>query len=77
MAETPGAAPDGGSTRAGLKAAAAGHSAGHSAAGAHASANHDDGSPLGPVDAQAWGAGIVGVGAGLLVALVLYLVSYH
>ena len=28
-------------------------------------------------DAQAWGAGILGVAVGALVAVLLYLVSYH
>jgi len=30
-----------------------------------------DGEPLGPVDLIAWGAGILGIGAGLAVALVI------
>lgn len=30
---------------------------------------HDDTDPLGPIDAFAWGAGILGVGLGLVVAL--------
>jgi hypothetical protein len=30
---------------------------------------HDDTDPLGPIDAFAWGAGILGVGLGLAVAL--------
>jgi hypothetical protein len=45
--------------------------------GAHAHDDHGDGAPLGPVDAQAWGAGILGVAVGGLVAVLLYLVSYH
>ena len=32
-------------------------------------AQHDDTDPLGPIDAFAWGAGILGVGLGLVVAL--------
>ncbi|OGO52338.1 MAG: hypothetical protein A2V84_07555 [Chloroflexi bacterium RBG_16_70_13] len=32
---------------------------------------HGDGEPLGPVDALAWGAGTLGIGAGLVVALVM------
>ena len=50
---------------------------GHAAADAHhASDDHgdddhaqDDTDPLGPIDAFAWGAGILGVGLGLAVAL--------
>lgn len=45
----------------------AGHGhAGHDEHGAHATA-------LGPIDWFAWGAGILGVGAGLVVAFCLYL----
>lgn len=44
---------------------------------AHAHDEHGEGAPLGPVDAQAWGAGILGVAVGGLVAVLLYLVSYH
>jgi hypothetical protein len=43
----------------------------------HAHDDHRDGPPLGPVDAQAWGAGILGVAVGGVVAVLLYLVSYH
>jgi hypothetical protein len=32
---------------------------------------HADGEPLGPVDVIVWGAGILGIGAGLVVALVM------
>ena len=32
---------------------------------------HADGEPLGPVDLVAWGAGLLGIGAGLVVALVM------
>ena len=46
-------------------------------ADAHPHDDHGEGAPLGPVDAQAWGAGILGVAAGGLVAVLLYLVSYH
>jgi len=46
---------------------------------AHGAAAHDDHdrTPLGPVDAQAWGAGILGVAVGGLVAVLLYVASYH
>ncbi|HEY7942151.1 MAG TPA: hypothetical protein VID25_09405 [Candidatus Limnocylindrales bacterium] len=52
---------------------------GHGAPAGHATAAHDDHgeTPLGPVDAQAWGAGILGVAVGALVAILLYAVSYH
>ena len=32
---------------------------------------HPDDEPLGPVDLLAWGAGVLGIGAGLVVALVI------
>jgi hypothetical protein len=32
---------------------------------------HGDGEPLGPVDAAAWGAGLAGIAAGLVVAACL------
>lgn len=32
---------------------------------------HGDGEPLGPVDVAAWGAGAIGIAAGLIVAAVL------
>jgi hypothetical protein len=53
--------------------------AGHAAPAGHGAAAHDDhdDTPLGPVDAQAWGAGILGVAVGALVAVLLYAVSYH
>jgi hypothetical protein len=53
--------------------------AGHAAPAGHGAAGHDDHgeTPLGPVDAQAWGAGILGVAVGALVAVLLYAVSYH
>lgn len=42
----------------------------------HAHGGHDDheehGTALGPIDWFAWGAGILGVGAGLVVAFCLY-----
>ena len=44
--------------------------------GAHADASHGDhgqGAPLGPVDWPAWGAGLLGIAAGLVVAACLYL----
>ena len=60
------------------------HAGAHVPAGdvvaSHGAAVHDDhgeGAPLGPVDAQAWGAGILGVGVGALVAVLLYVASYH
>lgn len=43
---------------------------------AHADAAHGDhaqGAPLGPVDWPAWGAGLLGIAAGLVVAVCLYL----
>ena len=51
----------------------------HDAPAGHGAAAHDDhgDTPLGPVDAQAWGAGILGVAVGALVAVLLYVVSYH
>ncbi len=53
--------------------------AGHASAAGHGAVAHDDHgeTPLGPVDAQAWGAGILGVAVGALVAVLLYAVSYH
>lgn len=52
--------------------------AAHDPAGHEAAAHDDhDGAPLGPVDAQAWGAGILGVALGGLVAFLLYAASYH
>ena len=44
--------------------------------GARADAAHGDhgqGAPLGPVDWPAWGAGLLGIAAGLVVAACLYL----
>ena len=44
--------------------------------GAHAASAHGDlahGEPLGPVDWNAWGAGLLGIAAGLAVAFCLYL----
>jgi len=43
--------------------------------GAHADAAHGDhapGTPLGPVDWLAWGAGLLGIAAGLVIAACLY-----
>jgi hypothetical protein len=43
--------------------------------GAHADAAHGDhalGAPLGPVDWLAWGAGLLGIAAGLVIAVCLY-----
>jgi hypothetical protein len=44
--------------------------------GAHEDAAHGDhthGTPLGPIDWLAWGAGLLGIAAGLAVAACLYL----
>ena len=51
----------------------------HDAPSGHAAAAHDDHgeTPLGPVDAQAWGAGLLGVAVAGLVAVLLYVASYH
>ena len=38
-----------------------------------AQGDHGQGAPLGPVDWAAWGAGLLGIAAGLLVAACLYL----
>jgi hypothetical protein len=43
--------------------------------GAHVDAAHGDhaqGAPLGPVDWRAWGAGLLGIAAGLVVAACLF-----
>ncbi len=58
---------------------AAGAPAAHEAPAGHGTAGHDDHdeTPLGPVDAQAWGAGILGVAVGAIVAVLLYAASYH
>ena len=58
-------------------ATAAHEPAGHAVHGAAAHDDHGDYAPLGPVDAQAWGAGILGVAVGGLVAVLLYVASYH
>ena len=53
----------------------AAHAATHDA-GAHADPAHGDrahGEALGPIDWYAWGAGLLGIGAGLAVAICLYL----
>ncbi|MFI5261550.1 MAG: hypothetical protein ACHQZR_03225 [Candidatus Limnocylindrales bacterium] len=81
MAETHDVASDHEPTRAALLAAdgaggdGPGHDEGSNAPGGHDA--HDEGDPLGPLDARAWGAGILGVATGGLVAFLLYLVSYH
>ncbi len=51
----------------------------HEAPSGHAAEAHDDDgeTPLGPVDAQAWGAGLLGVAVAGLVAVLLYVASYH
>jgi hypothetical protein len=45
----------------------------------HGHAGHDEhgdhGPALGPIDWAAWGAGVVGVGAGLVVAVCLYITT--
>jgi hypothetical protein len=45
----------------------------------HGHAGHDEhgdhGTALGPIDWAAWGAGVVGVGAGLVVAVCLYITT--
>ena len=49
----------------------AGHAHGHEEHGGHD--EHDEhGASLGPIDWAAWGAGLVGVAAGLAVAAALY-----
>ena len=45
---------------------------------AHADAphgGHAQGAPLGPVDWLAWGAGLLGIGAGLVVAACLFIAT--
>lgn len=42
--------------------------AGHAAVAAHAEHDHDA-VPLGPIDVIAWGAGLLGVGLGVVIAL--------
>ena len=51
----------------------------HDIAGHGDMAGHGSGEtgPLGPLDARAWGAGILGVLTGGLVAVLLYLATYH
>jgi hypothetical protein len=52
----------------------AGHVHGHEEHGGHDEhATH--GEPLGPIDWGAWGAGILGIGAGLAVAFCLYVAT--
>jgi hypothetical protein len=46
--------------------------AGHGHAGHDEPARHGNAAPLGPIDWKAWTAGVVGVGAGLVVAACLY-----
>lgn len=43
----------------------------HDEAAAHGAHAHD--APLGPIDWYAWGAGILGIAAGLVVAACLYI----
>ena len=57
----------------GVRAGDAPHGATHGE-GAHEDAAHGDrahGAPLGPIDWFAWGAGLLGIGAGLVVAACL------
>jgi hypothetical protein len=56
-------------------AASADHGSASHVPGGHA--DRDGSAPLGPLDAQAWGAGILAVAVGGLVAVLLYLASYH
>ncbi len=55
----------------GIAPHAAAHGDGADAGAAHG--DHAQGAPLGPVDWPAWGAGLLGIVAGLLVAACLYL----
>jgi hypothetical protein len=48
-----------------------GHAHGHEEHGGH-DEHADHGTALGPIDWAAWGAGIVGIAAGLAVAAALY-----
>ena len=48
-----------------------GHSHGHEEHGGH-DEHAEHGEPLGPIDWAAWGAGVLGIGAGLVVAFCLY-----
>ena len=47
------------------------HGAGDHGGGDHDGNAHDGGEPLGPINVIAWGAGAVGIVAGLIVAAVL------
>jgi hypothetical protein len=47
------------------------HEDGHG--GGHDDGHGHDAEPLGPIDVKAWGAGILGVASGLLVAGVMFL----
>jgi hypothetical protein len=65
--EPAGASPEPDATAHETDDASHGHG-GHDDHGEHAAA-------LGPIDWPAWGAGLIGVGAGLVVALCLYLAT--
>jgi hypothetical protein len=52
----------------------AGHQHGHEEHAGH-DEHGEHAEPLGPVDWAAWGAGILGIGAGLVVALCLYVAT--
>jgi hypothetical protein len=51
-----------------------GHAHGHEEHGGH-DEHAEHGSTLGPIDWAAWGAGALGVGAGLVVAVCLYIAT--
>jgi hypothetical protein len=65
-----GDAPQGSSTDDAAPAEAA-HAEAAPAAAAHGS--HAQGTPLGPIDWAAWGAGLLGIAAGLAVAICLFI----
>lgn len=66
-----------------VAANAATHGDGGHGDGGHGQAEHADGghgghaggTPLGPIDWAAWGAGLLGIAAGLAVAVCLYLAT--
>ena len=55
--------------------AAGAASNGHGAAVDTAHEGHAGGAPLGPIDWRAWGAGLLGIMAGLVVAACLYVAT--
>ena len=60
----------------GHEGAVAHHAAGdHGDDGGHDDHAHDDSMPLGPIDAIAWGAGVLGVVLGLAVVWAFYLAT--